>query len=152
MYSNYQEYSVNAQTQPSGFDMTSFKEQEARNVGKLTPVFLNDVIQTRNIDYLQHLCSLCERLRVNPIWFDLESAENKQKMLKIYQMAIQYTNNTDEIYQECYQEMLRKVDAQRKVVKRLYDEVAENKKEIDNIKNNYRKRKLQKEKYRIKRI
>ena len=67
-------------------------------------------------------------------------------------MAIQYTNNTDEIYQECYQEMLRKVDAQRKVVKRLYDEVAENKKEIDNIKNNYRKRKLQKEKYRIKRI
>ena len=52
MYSNYQEYSVSAQSQPNGFDMTSFKEQEARNVGKLTPVFLNDVIQTRNIDYL----------------------------------------------------------------------------------------------------
>ena len=56
-------------------------------------VNLSTIIQTQNLDYLEHLCSFIQTMNINPLWYQQEYPDNKLKMLEIYQTAITYSHN-----------------------------------------------------------
>ena len=67
--------------------------------------------------------TLCNKLNVNPIWFDHETPTNKYKFLKIYQVSIKnahYTNLQSEGQSE---ELKNKINRQKKYNKNLKDEI-----------------------------
>ena len=89
-----------------GSQYYDYQQLLTSNVGALTPVFVEDIVRDRNLDYLEHLAQMVEAMNLHSVWFHHETPHNKMKLLQIYQLSLSYAANTASIYEDA----LEKVD------------------------------------------
>lgn len=55
--------------QPQPQLLKTIEMPKSRDIGTLTPVHIDDIIKDRNLDYLENLGELVERMPADPIWY-----------------------------------------------------------------------------------
>jgi hypothetical protein len=88
--------------------------QPYESIGALTMVSVDQIQEDENLDYLEHLCTFIDRMNINPLWYEQESADNKLKLMEIYQLAINYSKNLSNSYKEEINRVETHVEAQKK--------------------------------------
>lgn len=114
----------------------------------MTPVHIQNIIKDRNLDYLENLGELAERMNVNPVWYEYETPENKMKLLEIYQLSINYARNTADLYKDVLNDLNDKQYKQRLRLNKLKSDILSHKQKTTQLKKNLRREKLHLEKER----
>lgn len=82
-------------------------------------------------------------MNINPIWFENEDHLNKAKILQIYQLAINYSNNLSNSYQRTIQEKEAELRTLREAERDKTRQIRDHKDDYQSLREKYKLKKHQ---------